>query len=458
MSGTTQPTGTTPGASTTQPTGNMQPTGTTPRTGTTRPALPRRTLLTAAAAGALATACGTAEGQPPGKVAVFGDSAAWEAPMKAAGDALHTVAGLRLVPEVNPSLESFEQVVKSSLRTRKTPDMLKYWSGYRLKDLARTGGIVDLTGQWDAAVRRGWVDRSLRAAFTHRGRVYGLPMNLAYWVFFYNPEVFADHGLRRPRTWDDFLSVCGRLKRNRITPLHGTADGRWPSFIWFQEILSRQDPRFYDDLMNGRARYTDPRAERALRTLVSFFDRDWFTPMDTNHPDAAAAVVHGKLGMVPCGTWLGSTFVAASGKPGKNVDAFVLPMADPGARPSVIFESSALVATVKGPDRTEAVRATRNWLHPAVMKAFSTTLQDGCPNPKVPPANPVVASLAEKVRGDRLWLLNRFWEQGPPELVEATVDDLAGFLLNPSSYRKVLRTMQDRADEAWKVWREAAET
>ncbi|MDG4861707.1 extracellular solute-binding protein [Streptomyces sp. T-3] len=423
-----------------------------------RPSLDRRTLLTAAAAGALTAACGTASGQPAGKVAVLGDSPTWAEPMSAAGAAMKQVAGLDLVPEVNPTLESFEQVVKSSLRTRKTPDMLKYWSGYRLQDLARTGGITDLTKQWDAAEGRGWVDASLRDAFSYRDRVYALPMNLAYWVFFYNPEVFKEHDLKPPETWQDFTAACRKLKQNGITPLHGTADGRWPSFIWFQEILSRQDPQFYEDLMNGRERYTDPRAGHALWTIASFFDEDWFTAMDMNHVDAAASVVQGTVGMVPCGTWLGSTLVGAGGKPGKNVDAFVLPMQDPEARPCVIFESSAFVTTVKGPDHTEALKAAANWMHPAVMKAFSGTLQDGCPNPKVEAANPMIGGLAKKVRGDRLRLLNRFWEQGPPELVEATVDDLAGFLLNPSSYKKVLRTMQERADEAWQVWREAEKT
>ncbi|TGA91386.1 extracellular solute-binding protein [Streptomyces sp. MZ04] len=231
-----------------------------------RQGVDRRTLLAAAAAGALATACGTAEGKPPGKVAVHGDNATWAKPMAAAGKAMKSVAGIELVPEVIASLESFEQVVRSSLRTSKTPDMLKYWSGYRLQDLARTGGVVDLTEHWDRAVGKGWVEPSLRPAFTYRDRVYALPMNLAYWVFFYNPEVFEKHDLKAPETWDDFLAACARLKKNGITPLHGTADGRWPSFIWFQEVLSRQDPRFYQDLMNGRESYTDPRAERALRT------------------------------------------------------------------------------------------------------------------------------------------------------------------------------------------------
>ncbi|WP_326771654.1 ABC transporter substrate-binding protein [Streptomyces sp. NBC_01445] len=435
------------------------------RTSTGRTFPSRRTLLRAAVAGTsaavaapLVTACGTAAGQPPGKVALHGDNPSWATPLKAAGEAMRSVDGLELVPEVIPSLESFEQVVKSSLRTSKTPDMLKYWSGYRLQDLARTGGIVDLSDHWASAARKGWVDPALRSAVSYRGRVYGLPMNLAYYVFFYNPEVFRANGLRKPETWDDFLHVAGRLKRAGITPLHGTTAGRWPAFIWFQEILSRQDPQFYEDLLNGRARYTDPRAERALRTIASFFDKDWFTSMDMEHAAAAAGVVHGKVGMLPCGSWLGGTFVGVGGKPGKNVDAFVLPMQNTRVRPAAVFETSALVCTVKGPDRDEAYRAAGAWPHPQVMKAFSHTLQDGCPNPTVTPANTIIDGVATTVRANKARLLNRFWELGPPELVESTVDDLAGFLINPSSYRKVLGTMQDRADEAWKVWKEAEES
>ncbi|MFB7166823.1 ABC transporter substrate-binding protein [Streptomyces sp. NPDC056242] len=422
----------------------------------------RRGLLRAAVAGAAATAatpllaaCGTAVGEPPGKVALHGDNPGWAAPLKAAGAAMRSVDGVRLVPEVIPSLESFEQVVKSSLRTSKTPDLLKYWSGYRLQDLARTGGIVELEEEWERAERKGWVDPSLRSAFTYRGRVHGLPMNLAYWVFYYNPAVFRDHGLTKPTTWDAFLKAADRLKRAGITPLHATTSGRWPSFIWFQEMLSRQDPQFYDALMNGRARYTDPRTERAMRTIASFADKGWFTSLDMDQATAAAALVHGKVGMVPGATWLSTSFTGVGGKIGENVDTFVLPMQDPKAKPAMIFESSALVCTVKGPDHIEALRASGAWLHPKVAKAFSHTLQDGSPNPLVPPANAMIAGVAETVRHGKLRLLNRFWELGPPELVESTVDDLAGFLLDPSAYRKTLTTMQGRADEAWKVWKEA---
>ncbi|GAA3884121.1 ABC transporter substrate-binding protein [Streptomyces sedi] len=419
------------------------------------PPLARRTLLTAATAGLLATACGSAMSQPAGKVALHGDNNDWREPLVRAGDAMRSVAGVELVPEVIPSMESFEQIVKSSLRTRKTPDMLKYWSGYRLMDLARTGGIEELTGAWDTAESAGWVDPTLRPAFTYRDRVYGLPMNLTYWVFFHNTEVFADLGLRAPTTWPEFLDACAALKAAGITPLHATTDGRWPAFIWFMEVLSRQDPDFYEGLMNGRERYTDPRAERALTTIAEFADNDWFTALDTNHVDAAASVVRGSLGMMPGGTFMTPNLINAGGEPGRDIDAFVLPMARAETPPAVIFESSALVCTVKGPDREEALEAAAAWLHPEVAGAFSSTLQDGSPNPGVAPANPLLDGVVSTVRERGARMLNRFWELGPPELVEATVDDLAGFLLNPSSARSTLATMQERADDAWQVWREA---
>src|ERR1700740_553353 len=80
----------------------------------------RRTVLRTVAAGAFATAtgalvnaCGSAAAEPPGKVAVHGDNPAWAEPLKAAGKAMHSVDGIEIVPEVIPSLESFEQVVKS---------------------------------------------------------------------------------------------------------------------------------------------------------------------------------------------------------------------------------------------------------------------------------------------------------------------------------------------------------
>ncbi|KAB8157880.1 extracellular solute-binding protein [Streptomyces sp. 3MP-14] len=422
------------------------------------PPMARRSLLIAATAGVLTTACASAMSQPAGKVALHGDNADWREPLAQAGRAMRSAAGIELVPEVIPSLESFEQVVKSSLRTRKTPDMLKYWSGYRLQDLARTGGIEELTDAWETAESAGWVDPSLRTAFTYRDRVYGLPMNLTYWVFFYNTEVFAELGLTPPGTWDEFLNACATFKSAGITPLHATTDGRWPAFIWFMEVLSRQDPDFYLGLMNGREDYTDPRAERALTTIAEFAENDWFTELDTNHTDAAASVVHGTLGMMPAGTFMTPNLMAAGGEPGGNVDAFVLPMADPDAHPCMIFESSALVCTVRGPDRDEALEAAAAWLRPEVADAFSSTLQDGSPNPQVAAANPMVEGIVRTVRERELTMLNRFWELGPPELVEATVDDLAGFLLNPSSARSTLATMQERADDAWQVWREAEQS
>lgn len=413
----------------------------------------RRSVLGAglALSGATLAGCGVGSVTPPGTVSIYTDNPGWNASLQAAGAVLRRRAGVGLTPQELPTTTSFQQVIKASLRTRKTPDLIKWWSGYRLEDLARTGGATDLTDIWSAAEKNGWVLPSLRPAFTSAGRIYGLPMNLAFWVVFYNPKLFARHGVGVPKTWAELEAAAALFAGRGITPFFGTTAGRWPAFIWFQEILSKLDPDFYERLMNGQARYTDPTVVQAMRLWKSMLDRKWFTPLDTSDSDATSMLKREKLAMLPFGTFINTNFTKNGMKPGVDVQAFVLPPVSPRTPRSVIFEASALMLPRKAPRQAAALNLMRQWLAPETQTAFTHGLQDGSPNPLVKPANPLVAGLFEQTRNVRL--LNRFWESSPPALVESAVDDLGSFLLDPPSYPQVLRNLQDKADAEWAVWR-----
>ena len=75
----------------------------------------------------------------------------------------------------------------------------------------------------------------LRAAFTFSGKTYGVPQNLAYWEVIYNKHVFAKYRLTPPTTWAQFQAINKTLRSHGVTPLGATIDGRWPSFIYFEE-------------------------------------------------------------------------------------------------------------------------------------------------------------------------------------------------------------------------------
>src|SRR5690242_19873186 len=180
----------------------------------------------------MAAACGG--GQDPagdtGPLSLYSDNPTWEKGFTQAGDALQRITGRGIKPVSVPSTSDYEQVVRTSISTRKTNDLVKWWSGYKLQDLASTGLLTDLTDVWNTAERKGWVDPALKPNYTFNGKVYGLPMYQSYWVVFYSKPLFAKYHLAPPTTFAEFEKAAATLKQNGVTPLWTGQSDTWTSF------------------------------------------------------------------------------------------------------------------------------------------------------------------------------------------------------------------------------------
>jgi raffinose/stachyose/melibiose transport system permease protein len=91
--------------------------------------------------------------------------------------------------------------------------------------LVRSGKMVDLDPYLDG---RNWEgDARWRDTFSPGtldswridGGTYGLPLVYSCWGIFYNRGLFREHGWSEPRTWDEFFSLCGKIRAAGISPL-----------------------------------------------------------------------------------------------------------------------------------------------------------------------------------------------------------------------------------------------
>ncbi|MEQ7128490.1 extracellular solute-binding protein [Actinopolymorpha sp. B11F2] len=383
-----------------------------------------------------------------------GDRADFVPAYEAAGAKLAEITGSGIRARNVPSTENYQQVIRSSLQTSSTTDLIKWWSGYRLQDLAQTGGIEDLSAEWDAAVEKGWVNPETEASFSYDGKVYAMPMYKSYWVIYYNKQVYADLGLSVPTTWDEFLGNAEKIKKAGITPLFATQEAGWTSFIWFGEILSKLDPDFYVRLMNGEASYTDPTAREAMEIWADLYARGYFTAPDTAWDNEPALFAEGKVAMVPMGTWRNAIFVE-NGLTEDDYGAFILPMVKEGTEPSVIVESGIFAVPKNAPNKDAAKKALGEWLNPEVQKAWVEKINDISANPSVGIENPLLTSVTEQVGEAKPTELERYWEASPPALIEGNVQDLAAFMVDPTpaNIDGTLQRMQDRADTEWAKWK-----
>jgi len=273
-----------------------------------------------------------------------------------------------------PATDIYMSQIRASLVTDEAPNLFTWWSTYRMKELADNDVLEDLSTLWDKHENEFGSD--LRNAFTFNGKAYGFPVTSEYWVVWYNKEVFQKYGLTEPDTWDEFLNVCETLKSNDVTPMMSTVEGRWPTFIMFEEMIVGEDPDLYVDLCEGRVKYSDPRVKTAFEKWGELIKAGYFTePGYDVWSGGARDFNQGDVGMALFGTWYYAATLTANGVPEEKIGAFILPSHNPDAGKNVILEITPMLVSKNASNMEDTLKLADYWMSPEGNAAFAETLK-----------------------------------------------------------------------------------
>jgi ABC-type glycerol-3-phosphate transport system substrate-binding protein len=330
--------------------------------------------------------------------------------------------------------------------------MFSWWSGWLMKELVDAGMLADVSSIWQK--NGGAYSSGVKDAFTFNGKQYAVPLNIAYWVTFYNKHTFAKHQLEVPKTWDEFTGVCDKLKAAKVTPLAATIDGRWPGFVYFQELMIRKDPALYTALVDGKAKYTDAGVVDVMNLWGDMIKKGYFSDPSAITIGSGANnfppyFKQGKIAMVTWGGWFEPTLDAAGIKAGDDYGTFILPNVDAAAGNNLIFEAGPWCVAAHSKRRADALKATewfaskqgqQKWID---VTGFTSARAD------VPSVNPADKAIDQTIKDGGYKLLNRYWEATPHDIVEVAVDQFVKFMLKPGDPAPFLQTIQKQADQSW---------
>lgn len=212
-------------------------------------------------------------------------------------------------PEVQVRLniydhESYKRAIRNWL-TGAPPDVVFWFAGHRMRQFVTPGLLADVSDLYTPAVT-GALHPSAVALVSANGRQYGVPYTY-YPIGLY----FRRDLMEAPRTWEELIATCERLKARGIEPIAiGTRD-LWPTAAWFDYLNLRMNGfDFHMELMEGGIAYTDKRVRRVFAHWRELLERGCFSRnhASSSWQESQALMYQGKAAMMLIGHYIVAQF------------------------------------------------------------------------------------------------------------------------------------------------------
>jgi len=382
---------------------------------------------------------------------LYSDKTGWNPGISAMTDAAGTAAGVKIkVQDLTPT-DKYQAFMQTSIAGNNVPAFFTWWNGQQLNDLVATGVAADLTPYWDAAIANGDYSAAQRELVSVDGKPYGVLLNVANWVMFYNTEAFAKAGIAAPpTTWAEFIDACDKLKAAGYTPINGPASGGWMPFIWFSQLVLGGNPDSFVGLTDGTVPYDSPDVQNAFKVWGEMYAKGYFT--DPREQDDQKYFVDRSAAMFLVGDWHSGSFAEAGMKPGEDFKTFLMPSLSPDVQQSVIVEASPIVVSKATLDANPDVgKAVQVLMGSEASNSLGKLVQVYNGNMKAEAPNATIAADKDLVAAANPRALVRWWEAVPSQIQGDLVAAMGAFMFNPTADQAAesMKTMQAINADYW---------
>lgn len=200
----------------------------------------------------------------------------------------------------------------------------------------------------------------------HEGKVYGITSGNSTSGIVYNKKAFADAGITEiPKTWDEFLAACEKLKAKGIVPLASNFKDKWPLNNWVYDLprLIENNPDFPNEKQNTDTPFTMDNGFGKAFSLIRELDEKGYLEKDinsTNWEQSKKDIASGKFAMYFLGNWVINQVIGA-GTTADNVGFFPLPYDNSGT-PKAALSPDFFYAVAKDSKHPEAAKAFVKWM------------------------------------------------------------------------------------------------
>ncbi|GAB3947179.1 ABC transporter substrate-binding protein [Corynebacterium tapiri] len=229
------------------------------------------------------------------------------------------------------------------------------------------GALTDLADLPEADRIRDDVKELATAYATYEGRTSVLPYSVTASSVIYNRDIFDQHGLEVPETWDEFINLCETLKSKDVLPIYSTFLDPWTitQGLFDYTVGGLVDVKDFYDKMKVIGKDVGPDSEvsfqntlrepvQRMMQLIEYTNRD---ATSRAYGDGNSAFADGASAMYFQGPWALAQLDVID--PNLNLGTFPLPMTDNPAdrKVRVNIDLSLWI-----PEKADAIPGAREFL------------------------------------------------------------------------------------------------
>ena len=216
-------------------------------------------------------------------------------------------------------------VLKARLVKNDMPDILAIGGDFAYGEIARAGVLVDFSNDPILEkIHKPYIEMIDKIAKTETKN--GIPYAANANTVLYNVKKFKELGLDVPKTWDEFIATCEKIKASGEIPLYLTFKDTWTIMVPFNSIIANlQGDDFIEKRLKDETSFVERYGGIAEKLLV-LLDYGHDDNFGRGYDDGNTSFANGKSFMLIQGIWAISSVKRAN--PDIEIGVFTLPVRD----------------------------------------------------------------------------------------------------------------------------------
>jgi multiple sugar transport system substrate-binding protein len=347
--------------------------------------------------------------------------------------------------------EQFRAQLSTYLTSSNPPDVLSWYAGSVARDYASKGLLLDLSELWEGkGVASKFSPALKQLSSDDKGRQIFMPTDYYWWGIFYFKSNFKKWGVEVPTTWDEFISLCDKLKAQGINPLaQGLSTTPWMASGWFDILdLRVNGAQFHRELLAGKHSFDSAEVKKVMKyyaQLVPYFDPNMGSYA---WQDAVTPLVQGKDAMYLAGAFISENVTQNP----DDLDFFRVPVIDKSVPSAEEAPTDGFFASANSKNKQSVMDFLTYMAGPKQQEEFIQKSKSS----NLPTSPAVSTSNFSPLVQKGLKMLNetkeitQFFNRDSSDALQTTADTaLVKFLATPKDVDQILADWQTAAKKVW---------